>query len=47
MIYELTYGAYRLGTIPTEAAAVRRAWNHPKGHNTDRERKKDGKKSSY
>ena len=25
MIYELTYGGYRLGTFPTEAEAVRRA----------------------
>ena len=24
MIYELTYGGYRLGTFPTEAEAVRR-----------------------
>ena len=30
MIYELTYGGYRLGTFPTEAEAVRRAGYLPK-----------------
>ena len=29
MIYELTYGGYRLGTFPTEAEAVRRAGDLP------------------
>ena len=37
MIYELTYGGYRLGTFPTEAEAVRRAGYLPKGRYTVRE----------
>ena len=42
MIYELTYGGYRLGTFPTEAEAVRRAGYLPKGRYTVREWAKDG-----
>lgn len=42
MIYELTYGGYRLGTFPTEAEAVRRAGFLPKGRYTVREWAKDG-----
>lgn len=42
MIYELTYGGYRLGTFPTEAEAVRRAEYLPKGRYTVREWERDG-----
>lgn len=42
MVYELTYGDYRLGTFPTEAEAVRRAGYLPKGRYTVREWAKDG-----
>ena len=46
MIYELTYGGYRLGTFPTEAEAVRRAGYLPKGRYTVREWEKDGQFST-
>ena len=42
MVYELTYGDYRLRTFPTEAEAVRRAGYLPKGWYTVREWEKDG-----
>lgn len=42
MVYELTYGGYRLGTFPTEAEAVCRAGFLPKGRYTVREWAKDG-----
>ena len=47
MIYELTYGGYRLGTFPTEAEAVRRAGYLPKGRYTVREWEKDGEFSTF
>ena len=47
MIYELTYGGYRLGTFPTEAEAVRRAKYLPKGCYTLREWAKDGDFSTF
>ena len=47
MIYELTYGGYRLGTFPTEAEAVRRAGYLPKGRYTVRELEKDGEFSTF
>ncbi len=42
MIYELTYGGYRLGTFPSEAEAVRRAGYLPKGRYTVREWERNG-----
>ena len=47
MIYELTYGGYRLGTFPTEAEAVRRAGYLPKGRYTVREWEKHGEFSTF
>ena len=47
MIYELTYGGYRLGTFPTEAEAVRRAGYLPKGRYTVREWERDGEFSTF
>lgn len=42
MIYELSFEGHTLGYFPTEAEAVRRAGNLPKGHYTVREWTKDG-----
>ena len=47
MIYELTYGGYRLGTFPTEAEAVRRAGYLPKVRYTVREWERIGEFSTF
>ena len=47
MFYELLYGGYRLGTFPTEAEAIRRAYYLPYGCYTVREWAKDGDFSTF
>lgn len=47
MFYELLYGGYRLGTFPTEAEAIRRAYYLPNGCYTVREWAKDGDFSTF
>ena len=47
MLYELLYGGYRLGTFPTEAEAIRRAYYLPNGCYTVREWAKDGDFSTF